>query len=171
MKAFRWVLALVFFVLSSLAVAAFPDKPVKIIIGFPAGGPLDAHARVLADQAAKVLGQPVVIDNRAGAGGVVGLDAAVAALQSGQIDAIVVDTPTGQYMAGYQIVDKKNKPLAVQVGQFPAVGEHYGLLFQKGNALVGCVGQALDTLKANGTLKALNKKWLGIYNEVPKIKP
>ena len=30
---------------------------------------------------------------------------------------------------------------------------------------------ALDTLKANGTLKALNKKWLGIYNEVPKIKP
>ena len=99
------------------------------------------------------------------------LDAAVAALQSGQIDAIVVDTPTGQYMAGYQIVDKKNKPLAVQVGQFPAVGEHYGLLFQKGNALVGCVGQALDTLKANGTLKALNKKWLGIYNEVPKIKP
>ena len=78
------------------------------------------------------------------------LDAAVAALQSGQIDAIVVDTPTGQYMAGYQIVDKKNKPLAVQVGQFPAVGEHYGLLFQKGNALVGCVDQALDTLKANG---------------------
>ena len=34
--------------LASLAHAAFPDKPIKILIGFPAGGPLDAHARLLA---------------------------------------------------------------------------------------------------------------------------
>ena len=53
---------------------AFPTKPVKIIVGFPAGGPLDAHARLLADNLAKLLGQPVIIDYKAGAGGTVGAE-------------------------------------------------------------------------------------------------
>jgi len=54
---------------------AFPSRPVKILIGFPAGGPLDAHARLLADKLAAQLGQPVVIDYKAGAGGTVGAEA------------------------------------------------------------------------------------------------
>ncbi len=54
--------------------AAFPNKPVKIIIGFPAGGPLDAHARLLADRLGQALGQPVIVDYKAGAGGTVGAD-------------------------------------------------------------------------------------------------
>jgi polar amino acid transport system substrate-binding protein len=99
------------------------------------------------------------------------LDQAVAALQSGQIDALVIDTPTGQYMASAQIVNNKNKTIATQVGQFPSVGEHYGLLFQKGSALASCVNVAISTLKANGTLASLEKKWLGIYTSVPVIKP
>lgn len=61
--------------LPSTAVAqAFPTKPVKIIIGFPAGGPLDQHGRLLADRLAAVLGQPVLIDYKAGAGGTVGAE-------------------------------------------------------------------------------------------------
>ena len=51
---------------------AFPDKPIRIVIGFPAGGPLDQHARLLSDRLQQVLGQPVVIDYKAGAGGTVG---------------------------------------------------------------------------------------------------
>jgi polar amino acid transport system substrate-binding protein len=99
------------------------------------------------------------------------LDQAVLALQTGQIDAIVIDTPTGQYMASAQITNKKGKSIATQVGQFPSVGEHYGLLFAKGNPLVGCVNDALNAMKANGTLAALQKKWLGIYTSVPVIQP
>jgi tripartite-type tricarboxylate transporter receptor subunit TctC len=53
---------------------AYPNKPVKIIIGFPAGGPLDAHARLLADELGKRLGQPIIIDYKAGAGGTVGAE-------------------------------------------------------------------------------------------------
>ena len=56
------------------AQAAYPDKPVKIMIGFPAGGPLDAHARLLAEHLGQVLGQPVIIDYKAGAGGTVGAE-------------------------------------------------------------------------------------------------
>lgn len=52
----------------------FPSKPVKIIIGFPAGGPLDQHGRLMADRLSAVLGQPVLIDYKAGAGGTVGAE-------------------------------------------------------------------------------------------------
>jgi polar amino acid transport system substrate-binding protein len=57
------------------------------------------------------------------------------------------------------------------VGQFPSTGEHFGLLFQKGNPLVGCVNKALATLHSNGTLAALQKKYLQVYLSVPTIKP
>jgi polar amino acid transport system substrate-binding protein len=99
------------------------------------------------------------------------LDQAVLALQTGEIDAIVIDTPTGQYMASAQITNKKGKSIATQVGQFPSTGEHYGLLFAKGDKLVGCVNDAITALKANGTLAALQNKWLGIYTSVPVIQP
>ena len=48
------------------------DKPIRIVIGFPAGGPLDQHARLLADRLGTVLGQTIIIDYKAGAGGTVG---------------------------------------------------------------------------------------------------
>jgi len=51
---------------------AFPSKPIRIVVGFPAGGPLDQHARLLSDKLQTVLGQPVVMDYKAGAGGTVG---------------------------------------------------------------------------------------------------
>ena len=47
----------------------FPTKPIKLIVAFPAGGPTDITMRALADGAAKVLGQPVIVENRPGAGG------------------------------------------------------------------------------------------------------
>ena len=56
----------------ALWAADFPTKPIRIVIGFPAGGPLDQHARLLSDKLQQVLGQPVLIDYKAGAGGTVG---------------------------------------------------------------------------------------------------
>ena len=50
----------------------FPNKPIRVAIGFPEGGPLDQHARLLAEKLQAVLCQPIVIDYKSGAGGTVG---------------------------------------------------------------------------------------------------
>ena len=58
--------------LSTLSLAQgtpFPAKPIKLVIAFPAGGPTDITMRSLADGASKILGQPVIIENKPGAGG------------------------------------------------------------------------------------------------------
>ena len=87
------------------------------------------------------------------------------ALQTKQIAALVTDTPTAQYISSSEI------PGSVMVAQFPSTGEHYGLLFAKGNPLVGCVNKALATLRSNGTLSQLATKYLSIYTSVPTIQP
>ncbi len=90
---------------------------------------------------------------------------ASAALESGRIDALITDTPTAQYMASAQLKH------AVLVAQFPTVGEHYGLVFQKGNPLVTCVNKAISELSSSGQLSALQKRYLGIYLKFPTIQP
>jgi polar amino acid transport system substrate-binding protein len=88
------------------------------------------------------------------------------ALGTKQIAAFVTDTPTAQYIASSGEI-----PKSVVVGQFPSTGEHYGLLFSKGDPLVTCVNQAIATLKSNGTLAALQKQYLQVYLAVPTIAP
>lgn len=56
------------------AQTVFPNRPIRVVIGFPAGGPLDQHARAWADRLEKALGQPVVVEYKPGAGGSIGAE-------------------------------------------------------------------------------------------------
>ena len=62
---------------------AYPTKPIRVVMGFPAGGPLDQHARLLTDRLQAQLGQPILIDYKAGAGGTVGAQEVMRAAPDG----------------------------------------------------------------------------------------
>lgn len=73
MNNFLKYLSIVFFVLSTSAYAAWPDKPVKIVVPYGPGGGVDTFARPLAVKMGEQLGASFVIDNKAGAGGTIGV--------------------------------------------------------------------------------------------------
>jgi polar amino acid transport system substrate-binding protein len=92
-------------------------------------------------------------------------DRAVFALKDKLIDGIVVDLPTAFYVTAVQVPNSKI------LGQFASkTGEHFGMVFQKGNPLVACVNKALAVMKANGTLKKINDTWLSKVVSVPVLK-
>ena len=88
---------------------------------------------------------------------------AKSALESGQIDVMVTDLVTTVYLRDFEI---KN---SVVVGQYPR-NEQFGMLFEQGNPLVGCVNQVLGEMKKDGTLQKLKEKYLQQYLSVPTLK-
>ncbi|GAA2149967.1 ABC transporter substrate-binding protein [Nocardioides koreensis] len=93
-------------------------------------------------------------------------NAAKQALQNDQVDAILADLPTAFYISAVEI------PNSTIVGQFqPETGqqEEFGMLFEKGSGLVPCVNDALATLRSDGTLDDLEKKWLSDVVDVPTL--
>ena len=56
----------------ALAQGRYPDRPIQLVVPWPAGGSADAQLRSIAELAGKALGQPMVIQNRPGAGGTLG---------------------------------------------------------------------------------------------------
>lgn len=70
-----WATCIPCAVLAQNTPAAYPVKPVRLVVPFAAGGPNDVMGRVLAQQLTLMSGQPFVVENKAGAGGVIGTDA------------------------------------------------------------------------------------------------
>jgi tripartite-type tricarboxylate transporter receptor subunit TctC len=71
----QWLIALASICVASGAAAqGFPAKPVRVVVGFAPGGAADVLARAVTPRAGELLGQPVVVDNRAGAAGVIAIE-------------------------------------------------------------------------------------------------
>ena len=94
--------------------------------------------------------------------------AAVTALINGQIDGIVLDLPSAFYVSAVQIEDGNGLIL----GQLPSTGEgdNFGLLLAKDSPLTSCVSQAVDAIKADGSLDAITATWLGTDAGAPVLK-
>jgi len=88
MKVAGWALALAWLALGASTGAlaqSYPQKPIRLVVTFPPGGSSDIVARAMQPHLEKRLGQPIVIDNRPGAGGVIGLDVVAKSMPDGYV--------------------------------------------------------------------------------------
>jgi len=112
-----------FFSLCALAQEAYPSKPVRFILPFPPGGGTDLLGRLIADRLSSALGQPVVTENRGGAGGNVGAEAAAHSAPDGYTIVLVAPSiaisPTLYSKLNYDPI-KDFAPIAL-VAQVPNV--------------------------------------------------
>ena len=96
-------------------------------------------------------------------------DAAIAALNAKQIDAIVVDLPTAFYMSAAQLDNGK------VVGQFEAPtspdAEHFSVVMAKDSPLTTCVNAAIGTMRDNGRLDSITQEWLSRQASAPVFAP
>jgi tripartite-type tricarboxylate transporter receptor subunit TctC len=105
MKIFRACLAAAVLAASSVAAMAqdWPTRPLRIVVPFPAGGSADTQTRVIADELSRALGQPVVIENKPGAGGNIG---AAEAARSAPDGYTLFMATTGTHASNVSLYDK-----------------------------------------------------------------
>jgi tripartite-type tricarboxylate transporter receptor subunit TctC len=80
---FIFVLSLAVPAVAAAADAKYPTRPIRVVVPFPPGGNVDTFARMLFRHVEEDLGQPIVIDNRGGANGIVGADTVANATPDG----------------------------------------------------------------------------------------
>ena len=101
--------------------AAYPDKPIRLVVPFPPGGVTDVVARMMAQKLAADLGQPVVVENKAGAGGVIGSEFVARAPADGHM--LLFTTPNHTINAAFRAsmpYDTERDLLPVSIaGQVP----------------------------------------------------
>jgi tripartite-type tricarboxylate transporter receptor subunit TctC len=121
------------------AASEFPTRPMRFVVGFLPGGPSDTIARVVSGKLADALGQAVIVDNRAGAGGNVSAD-------------IVAGAPPD----GHTMLLGTGGPLVIA----PVVGQKVNFNPEKDFAAVSKLGDSMSILAAHPSLPANNVKEL-----------
>ena len=119
----RLAMALLAFAAALPALAAdWPAKPITLIVPFPAGGSTDALARLIGQRLSEKLGQPVVVDNRAGAGGNLGTDMVAKAAPDGYMLALSTSGPLANNKYLYKNLrfdPEKDLTPVIAIGEIP----------------------------------------------------
>lgn len=135
--------------LSAPAAAQFPEKPIRFILGFGAGGPTDLSVRALAAAASRQLGQPLVVANMTGAGGTL----AMAELARAPADGYLISMHTSSYKAMTAHTQKLSFDLD-EVRTLLGYAEFRHLLFVKADAPWASVEELIAYGRANpGAIK------------------
>jgi tripartite-type tricarboxylate transporter receptor subunit TctC len=103
--------------------AEYPEKPIRLVVPFPAGGVTDVVARLMAERLSAEFGQPVIVDNRTGAGGVIAGDIVAKAPADGHT--LLLTTPNHTINAAFRAsmpydTEKDFRPVSI-VGQVPMI--------------------------------------------------
>ena len=134
---------------SATAQAQWPARSVRFIVPFPAGGSTDIVARVLAEKLAQSLGQAFVIDNRGGAGGTTGSDAAAKAAPDGYT--MLIGTSSTHAIAG-SLYGKLNYDAVRDFAPVALIGTATILLVVHPSVNVKSVADLIALAKAQPTL-------------------
>jgi tripartite-type tricarboxylate transporter receptor subunit TctC len=147
----------------------YPNRPIRFIVPFPAGGVADVTARLIGQRLGEALGQTIVVENRTGASGTLGVDTAIKATPDGY----TLLFTTGDFITTPTLMPKMNfdpyKDLIpiVQVATAPLLlGAHAGGTIGSVQELVaqakGNPGKIAYSSPGNGTINQLAVEWLGI---------
>ena len=119
----------------------FPDKPIRLVIGYPPGGGIDVTGRLIADHLSRELRQPVVVENRAGAGGQIGADAVSKSRADGYTLLFTVgsDLTWTRFMTRRKTIDPLTEltPLATAVASVSGLAVDAGSPYRTLRDLVG----------------------------------
>jgi tripartite-type tricarboxylate transporter receptor subunit TctC len=144
----KTVFAIAALAVSGLAMAKYPERPITMLVPFPPGGVADTVARPLADAMSKDLGQTVIIENKAGAGGAIGIGSAAYVKPDGYTILLSLSS-----ISILPVADKilERKP-AYQLDQFKPVGRITAdptVLVVQANAPWKTVQEFIDDAKKN----------------------
>ncbi len=146
MKTARFLAAIAFTALAASAAAQYPNKPIKIIVPFPAGSATDTITRILGNSVSQAVGQPVVVENKAGADGAI----AGAEVAKAPPDGYTLFMATNSPMAVVPAM-KKVPPYDVLTEFTPItdIGRYTFFLFANANVPANTLGELIAYAKAN----------------------
>jgi tripartite-type tricarboxylate transporter receptor subunit TctC len=136
---------LVLCLISLAAAQSYPNRPVRIIVPFPPGGAVDISARLMQPGLEKALGQPVIIDNRPGASGVVGTDQVAKSAPDGHTLGVAFATHTVNPAVNPKLPYDTERDLAPVI----LIGKNPLLLLVNSKLPVRNLAEFIDYAKAN----------------------
>lgn len=130
--------------------AQYPERPIRVIVPTTAGSSPDVLARLVGERLALAVGQPIVIENRAGGGGTIGLNAVAKAPADGYTLGMI----TSSFVAAAKLVDRVPYDTENDFAPVALIAWNYGILFVRSHLPVYSVSELIALAKANpGTLK------------------